>query len=127
MAYRLKTALRAFAKDVYRLRWIILGIAAYCVTAGRLFGTVCPVRILTGWNCPGCGLTRGSVCVLTGRWRMAFSYNPASFAWVALIAWLLYRRYFCAGKKTRWEFPVIIVSLGTIFLWIWHAAEFFAV
>jgi hypothetical protein len=123
---RVKTALRAFGKDAYRLRWVILLIAAYFVTAQRMFGMVCPLRILTGWDCPGCGLTRGAVCVLTGRWGMALSYNPASFAWVLLIAWLLFRRYFCAGKKTRWEIPVIIVSLGTVFLWVLHAAENFA-
>lgn len=35
----------------------------------------CPFHLLTGWNCPACGLQRAIYALLHGRWMEAFSYN----------------------------------------------------
>lgn len=35
----------------------------------------CPFRLLTGWNCPACGLQRALHALLHGRFQEAFSYN----------------------------------------------------
>jgi hypothetical protein len=120
-------AVYAFRRDVFRLKWIILAVAVYGIGAQLAFGTVCPFKILTGVNCPGCGLTRGSLCVLSGRWRSALSYNVMSFAWVGLILWLLWQRYIAAKQKIAWEPPVILVSIGTVIVWILHIAGKLAV
>lgn len=53
---------------------------------------VCPVRLLTGYPCPGCGGTRaiGAICI--GQFERAWSLNPITFllcfivlAWAAQI------------------------------------------
>ena len=53
---------------------------------------VCPIRLLTGYPCPGCGGTRaiGALCV--GQFERAWSLNPVTFvlcfmvlAWAAQI------------------------------------------
>lgn len=36
----------------------------------------CPVRSLTGLNCPGCGTARAIHAASNGHWREAFRYNP---------------------------------------------------
>lgn len=115
--------INAFMRDVFRLKWIILAVAIYCIVTQFAFGIICPFKILTGADCPGCGLTRGSLCVLSGHWRRALSYNVMSFAWVGLILWLLYQRYVAAKTKIAWELPVILISVGTIFIWVLHIAE----
>jgi hypothetical protein len=122
MSYRakLKTAVHSFGEDVYHLRCPILIIAIYLCLTEILFGMICPFKILTGIDCPGCGLTRGSLCVLSGQWKRALSYNPTSFAWVLLILWLLFQRYFREQKKILWEAPVTIVAVGTIIIWLFH-------
>lgn len=35
----------------------------------------CPFRLLTGWNCPACGLQRALHALLHGRFTEALSYN----------------------------------------------------
>lgn len=35
----------------------------------------CPFKLLTGWNCPGCGIQRALHSLLNGRWNEALSYN----------------------------------------------------
>ncbi len=36
----------------------------------------CPVRLLTGWLCPGCGSLRAAHQLLHGHWAAAFGLNP---------------------------------------------------
>lgn len=43
-------------------------------TDSRLFPQ-CPFKLLTGWNCPGCGIQRAMHSLLNGRWSEALSYN----------------------------------------------------
>ena len=35
----------------------------------------CPFRLLTGWNCPACGLQRALHALLHGKFTEALSYN----------------------------------------------------
>lgn len=35
----------------------------------------CPLRLLTGWNCPACGLQRATHALLHGRFVEALTYN----------------------------------------------------
>lgn len=40
----------------------------------------CVVKAVTGYPCPGCGITRGVLAILRGEFREAWRRNPASFA-----------------------------------------------
>ncbi len=54
---------------------LALGLV-YCVW-GRLTGLYlpCPVRALTGYLCPGCGITHMFLAILRGSWREAWEAN----------------------------------------------------
>ena len=60
--------------------WLLLAcIAAYLFffQPGRTgIFPACPFRTLTGWNCPGCGTTRGLHQLLHGNFIAAFELNP---------------------------------------------------
>lgn len=49
---------------------ILCGISLFCLDA--VFGAVCPLKILTGFPCPGCGLTRAGLLFLQGRFGASF-------------------------------------------------------
>ena len=49
------------------------------VGLGSFFGISlmpCPFRGVTGLPCPGCGMTRGFLCALEGKWGLALEYHP---------------------------------------------------
>ena len=57
----------------------ILCLAAVAVglyVVSRIFGYICPVRRLTGFSCPGCGMTRAWTSFIKGDIRDAFYYHP---------------------------------------------------
>lgn len=39
----------------------------------------CPFHAVTGWYCPGCGITRAILSLLHLDWVQAFRYNPLVF------------------------------------------------
>jgi hypothetical protein len=86
---------------------IVLGATAMGVTAMIFFfnpGThafypVCLFHQLTGWNCPGCGMTRGLYALLHGNVRLALKDNALLvLTFIGLAVWSL--RWF-VGKMRR--------------------------
>lgn len=68
-----------------------------CILAGALVwlfgGRLCVFRLVTGYPCPGCGMTRAVAAVLHGDFSGAFAAHPL---WVLLpvFAFLLLRMTF---------------------------------
>ena len=54
---------------------IALAVLIYFFAA-EFIGYLCPVRRLTGFSCPGCGITRAYKAFFTGDIRGAFYYHP---------------------------------------------------
>lgn len=54
---------------------------------------LCPVRLLTGVPCPGCGMTRAVASCVLGDWMGAFHHHPLAVPLLglavvtALLAW----------------------------------------
>lgn len=48
----------------------------------------CPIKLITGYPCPGCGLTRAGFAALKFDFELAFMYNPAIFL-LPFILWIL--------------------------------------
>lgn len=42
-------------------------------------GLVCPVNFVTGWKCPGCGVTHMCLALMRLDFRAAYMANPALF------------------------------------------------
>jgi hypothetical protein len=47
--------------------------------------SMCSTRVLTGIDCPGCGLTRAFISISHGRFLEAWHFNAASFAVYAFV------------------------------------------
>ena len=69
------------AKKLLReLGWIlVMGIAYAIWFSFTGIGIPCPIRALTGYRCPGCGITHCAVNLLHGRVREAYAANQFVF------------------------------------------------
>jgi len=53
--------------------------------------SLCLIKNISGYNCPGCGTTRAISAVLKGKFATAFSYNRFIIITFPLLAWLVFK------------------------------------
>ncbi len=115
-----------------RALWASLSVlalagAAYAlrVTGGAGWMPGCVFRKLTGLDCPGCGMTRGTYALLHGRVGEAFAFNPVGMILLplAMVALSIEVMGWVRGKPMpfrlnpgRWG--AIIVAVVLIVFWI---------
>jgi hypothetical protein len=74
--------------------------------------SLCPIKALTGLNCPGCGITRMFVALFHGNIYQAFRYNPLVFIELPIIAILILLYRF--NKKSRKVVNILFIILLVI-------------
>lgn len=76
---------------------------------------ICPFRLLTGWNCPGCGALRMTHDVLHGDLTAAINDNALLLVGIPLLAgWVLLRRH---SGKSPMTLPAAATVVITLFAW----------
>ena len=85
-------------RDVGEYRYAIAGLLLYYVVTRLVFRAFCPLVIVTGLPCPGCGLSRAVWFFLTGQFARSFSLHPLGAFWLALLLYAAVRRY-AAGQR----------------------------
>ena len=98
-------------------RSALLGIAIYYVTVHLLFGQFCPMMIFLHLPCPGCGMTRAFVLVLTGHWQQAWQLQPLVYGWILLGILFGINRYLLDKKPRMLTVLLVMLLLGTIVLY----------
>ena len=98
-------------------RIVLLGLAYALFIQCTGLGIPCVFRLVTGYRCPGCGMTHAAMALIHGQPKIAFRENPLSLSVVPLL--LLYGAYraevYIRTARTdfrKWE----IVFLGV--LWV---------
>jgi hypothetical protein len=101
------------------------GVVAYFDPSTHSFLPVCPLYALTGFACPGCGLTRGFHALFHGDVLMALDYNALIPLWVVIFgyAWLSLVLLAVRGKglpmsplkpKFLFGFMIVLLLFGVI-------------
>ncbi len=81
---------------------------------GAMF-TVCPFKLITGWNCPGCGGLRMTHDVLHGDFHAAMMDNVFLLVSLPLLAiWSLWRVR--RGRKVVTAPALVVVGVAAL-LW----------
>lgn len=104
----------------YGMAFVLL--AVYTVFMNLLFHAFCPLVIVSGFPCPGCGVTRAAVCFLTGRWREAWLFNPVVFPVAATGGYFVCRRYLM-GKRARGI--LVLVAFDVVLLILVYAMRMY--
>lgn len=95
-----KAVCKRIAADVKEYGMAIAALLLYTVVANLVFHAFCPLVIFGGIPCPGCGVSRATLCFLTGRWHRAWQLNPMVFPIVLTAAYFGWNRYLM-GRKAK--------------------------
>ena len=87
-------------RDWTVLKWVFLILGIYLLITEITLREICPLVILTGLPCPGCGLTRSSICIWSGHFKEALHYNAMGYLWNLWIVYWGYTRYW---KGCKWK------------------------
>lgn len=98
----------------------ILAITILLLIVQLIFHTICPVAILFGIPCPGCGLTRALFSLITFHFKEAANYNLTIYLWVPFAIYLMIMRYIVQKKPAATTAITIVVSLLTIAYYIYR-------
>lgn len=92
--------------------YYIPGIAIFLYMAFMeiFFRGVCPLVLVTGFPCPGCGMTRAATLFFTGRFEEAFVMHP--FFYVLLLLAAAYGiSHYILVKNTRFLKKYAVICL----------------
>jgi len=71
------------------------------------FFPVCPLLSLTGFACPGCGLTRGFHALFNGDIPNALDFNLLLPIWLVLFGWIFVSLVLTALRGRGLQMPVL--------------------
>lgn len=77
----------------------------------------CPLRMLTGHDCPGCGLTRALLALLRLDFSAAAEYHPLIFLIVPEGIYLFFRNHFRIAQVAEIVLGVLTLILFAV-VWI---------
>ncbi|MCM1173542.1 MAG: DUF2752 domain-containing protein [Blautia sp.] len=106
-------------QDIKNLWPAAAALAVYTVLMNFIFHAFCPMVIVTGLPCPGCGMSRSLFFLATGRPGQSWRIHPMGIPTACLILYFLWNRYFL-GRNARGMKSLIIatiVLLAALYLW----------
>lgn len=108
----------------------LLGLGLSYAVWVRLTGLAvpCPFRAVTGWMCPGCGVTRLCLALLRWDWAAAWDANPVLLLMLPVLAVLgvrLAARYVREGTTVGPKWESALLWAMTSLLAVWGAARNF--
>lgn len=83
----------------------------------KIFNAFCPVVIVTGFPCPGCGTVRAVALLLSGHFERSFLLNPLAGGWLLLGAWIFIRRYWQGKKITGLKQTGLVLIIGMMLVY----------
>lgn len=115
--HMLRTLLR---RDLKNLRVPALLFLIYFAIGRKFLYSLCPSVLVTGFPCPGCGMTRAVFSILKGNFAAAWHLNPFSYAAVILVVMFVVQRYIrrkdvkCLGKY------LVVAAVGMLLFYIYR-------
>ncbi len=105
---------------------LLIGIAYYIFVSLTGLAVPCLIRTFTGFQCPGCGITRMCICLSKLDLAGAFAANPFILCLLpAAVPYILFRiRIYIQRGPEELSIPEMIilsaVSVGAVIFGVWR-------
>ena len=114
-----KTISKSQIQKEIRYLLIILGVGFgyYLWLNFTHLGIPCPFRTITGWLCPGCGITHMLIALIHLDFHTAYLENPfLLLTFPFLIGEIIYQRYLQLTKQVNPQWNQVLLWLYVIAL-----------
>lgn len=96
---------------------IMLLLGYYFLNSLFHIGIPCIFHKITGYQCPGCGITRALFSLIQGDIKKAFSYNQLIFFLAPfIIAYFIYTNYIYILGKRQSKIAQNIITITSVIL-----------
>ncbi len=117
----MRQIIKKIGTDLYTIRWAIIFIIAYFVLIGTILPSTCPLYLLTGIPCPGCGMSRAFLSLLQLDFAGAFRMHPFVYAVAVLFLFFCLDRYIIKKDLSQVLFVLMIITAcGMIVFYVWR-------
>ncbi len=113
-------------EDIYGVRGVIIALALYFLFFRYILRSICPVVLVTGFPCPGCGMTRAAFCVLHLDFAGAWQTHPFIFPIILLAAVFCLEPVYPGQKAPAVvEKCVVALAVAMILFYLWRMYLYF--
>lgn len=113
-------------KDIKDMKWAIILIIAYFALGKNFLYSLCPMVVITGFPCPGCGLTRAGFRLLRFDFTGAFRLHPFIYPLIVYLGIFGWNRYIRKQKMgVRLKFLLVLLFTIMILFYIWRMLCYF--
>ena len=109
-----------FKKKILKITLYVI-LAAAVVFTVLMTDTICVFKRLSGFPCPGCGMTRALMSVLRLDFKTAFAMHPlwpVTPVFLGIIAAYTFDRKRTAVRTRIYEISIIAIAALMILVWI---------
>lgn len=121
----LRAALQLIREDIRAYGLAVAIIVGYLFFCLKFFYSSCPIVTLTGFPCPGCGLTRAGIALLHFRFAEAVHMHPMIYPIAVFVLVFLICRYLLQ-KPTRFLLKYVVLILAAMgILYVYRMLKYF--
>lgn len=114
----MKDFFKKILKNIKSFLPFIFFLLIYVLICKLIHVVSCPVKLITGFPCPGCGITRACESLLTFRLVRAFKFNPCVYLLPIIIVVLVFKDFKYISKLYHSNIFWIVIILIVIIVYI---------
>lgn len=121
-----RDAFELLVNDMKDIKWAIMLVIAYFVFGKYFLYSLCPMVTVTGFPCPGCGLTRAGLRLLRFDFAGAYEIHPMIYPIAVYAGVFGWNRYIRKRKTGIWMKRFLAVLLiFMILFYVWRMMRYF--
>lgn len=105
--------MRRIGQDIKDLWPAVLALLIYTILVNAIFHAFCPMLLITGIPCPGCGMSRALLLLLMGHPAESVKMHPLAPLVLALLIYIGWNRYII-GRRSK--MVLLFTGIGVVLL-----------